>query len=92
MSPDVALVALGLEQTDGSAISPGLFTGQVTGAQYGTVSFVPGGEGAGITIFVGGTVELTEVNESYVCGTISATSGGDSITGPFGAPIWLPEG
>ena len=34
--PDVVVVTLGLEQTDGSPISPGTFTGQVTGAQYGT--------------------------------------------------------
>ena len=92
VDPEVVLVALGLEQTDGSNISPGQFTGQVTGSQYGTVSLVPGGEGGGITIFVGATVELTEVTDTYVCGSITATAGADSINGSFGAPIWIPEG
>jgi hypothetical protein len=88
--PGVALIALGLEQTDGSPISPGLFTGQVSGTQYGTVSVIPGGESAGVTIFIGATVELTHVTDTHVCGNISAAGGSDTITGAFAAPIWQP--
>lgn len=83
-------VVLVLENGEGSSIEPGTFTSDFTSASYGDASVAASALGDGLLLFGEPSIEVTELTDDYLCGTVSAPTGDNQIVGRFGAPLWSP--
>jgi len=83
-----------IENTASSALGPGTFRRDVTSELYGDAAVVVGATNGATSPFASPEIEITEINDDYVCGTVTAAadgSGGNGVGGRFGAPIWSPD-
>jgi len=90
---DTRVIQLVVEDTSGSSLSPGAFRRDVTSERYGDAMIVVGASDGATAPFADPEIEITELNDDYVCGTITAVAadaGGNEVQGRFGAPIWEP--
>lgn len=93
LDADTRAIQIVIENTSSSALAPGTFRRDVTSELYGDAAFVVGATNGATSPFASPEIEITAINDDYVCGTISAVAdgtGGNGVQGRFGAPIWQP--
>lgn len=57
---------------------------------YGSIALLDSARPGTFIAFIGATVTIEEINDDYVCGTVSNSFGDPTINGRFGAAIWRP--
>jgi len=89
-STETEVVAVELFMADGTEVTPGLFSADLTENQFGEARILRGDGG---TLFFSGTeVAITAVTDDIICGEIFAGEEVPQLAGPFGAVFWEPPG
>jgi len=94
LEADTNAIHLVVENTSSSPLASGTFQRDLTSELYGDATVVVGATNGATSPFASPEIEITELNDDYVCGTVSAIAdgaGGNGVDGRFGAPIWQPE-
>lgn len=90
---DTRVIQLVVEDTSGSALVPGTFVRNLESPLYGDAAVLVGATDGANAPFASPEIEITELNDDYVCGTVlavAADGSGNGVQGSFGAPIWQP--